>query len=128
MGDFDNRMVDFFLLDFKRRHGEDLCMDFFKKCMDPCEKVLRDSKIAKNQVDEIVLVGGSTRIPKVQSMLAEFFNGKEPCKSINPDEAVAFGATVQAAILSGANKRSSESFSCWMSLLSRLVLRLLVES
>jgi len=79
-------------------------MDFFKKCIDPCEKVLRDSKIAKNQVDEIVLVGGSTRIPKVQSMLTEFFNGKEPCKSINPDEAVAFGATVQAAILSGADK------------------------
>jgi len=79
-------------------------MDYFKKCMDPCEKVLRDSKISKNQVDEIVLVGGSTRIPKIQSMLTEFFNGKEPCKSINPDEAVAFGATVQAAILSGADK------------------------
>jgi len=72
--------------------------------MDPCEKVLRDAKISKNQVDEVVLVGGSTRIPKVQSMLSEFFNGKEPCKSINPDEAVAFGATVQAAILSGADK------------------------
>jgi len=72
--------------------------------MDPCEKVLRDAKIPKNQVDEVVLVGGSTRIPKVQSMLSEFFNGKEPCKSINPDEAVAFGATVQAAILSGADK------------------------
>jgi len=72
--------------------------------MDPVEKVLRDSKISKGEVDEIVLVGGSTRIPKVQSMLAEFFNGKEPCKSINPDEAVAFGATVQAAILSGADK------------------------
>jgi L1 cell adhesion molecule like protein len=79
-------------------------MDYFKKCMDPCEKVLRDSKISKNQVDEVVLVGGSTRIPKIQSMLTEFFNGKEPCKSINPDEAVAFGATVQAAILSGADK------------------------
>ena len=87
-----------------RARFEDLCMDYFKKCMDPCEKVLRDSKIAKNQVDEIVLVGGSTRIPKVQQMLSEFFNGKEPCKSINPDEAVAYGATVQAAILSGADK------------------------
>ncbi|WP_440233805.1 Hsp70 family protein, partial [Escherichia coli] len=62
-------------------------MDQFKKCMDPVEKVLRDSKISKGEVDEIVLVGGSTRIPKVQSMLVEFFNGKEPCKSINPDEA-----------------------------------------
>jgi len=81
-----------------------LNMDYFKKCIDPCEKVLRDAKISKARVDEIVLVGGSTRIPKVQSMLSEFFNGKELCKSINPDEAVAFGATVQAAILSGANK------------------------
>merc|ERR1719276_816660 len=69
--------------------------------MEPCEKVLRDSKISKNEVHEVVLVGGSTRIPKVQNMLSDFFNGKEPCKNINPDEAVAFGATVQAAILSG---------------------------
>jgi len=87
-----------------RARFEDLCMDFFKKCMDPCEKVLRDSKISKGEVDELVLVGGSTRIPKVQSMLTDFFNGKEPCKSINPDEAVAYGATVQAAILSGSDK------------------------
>merc|ERR1711981_1330460 len=62
------------------------------------------AKISKNNVDEIVLVGGSTRIPKIQKMLSEFFNNKEPCKSINPDEAVAFGATVQAAILSGQDK------------------------
>merc|ERR1711907_919510 len=68
------------------------------------EKVLRDSKLSKSQVHEIVLVGGSTRIPKVQDMLMEFFNGKELNKSINPDEAVAYGATVQAAILSGADK------------------------
>jgi len=154
--DFDNRMVDYFLQEFKRRHRkdmsqnqrslrrlrtacerakrtlssstqahieidslfdgidfnatitrarfEDLCMDYFKKCMDPCEKVLRDSKISKGEVDEVVLVGGSTRIPKIQSMLTDFFNGKEPCKSINPDEAVAYGATVQAAILSGSDK------------------------
>merc|ERR1711915_222302 len=87
-----------------RARFEDLCMDYFKKCMEPCEKVLRDAKISKNQVHEVVLVGGSTRIPKIQSMLSDFFNGKEPCKSINPDEAVAFGATVQAAILSGADK------------------------
>merc|ERR1711912_140341 len=64
-------------------------------------KVLRDAKISKDRVDEVVLVGGSTRIPKLQSMLKQFFNGKEPNRSINPDEAVAFGATVQAAILSG---------------------------
>merc|ERR1712164_144600 len=87
-----------------RARFEDMCMDYFKKCMEPCEKVLRDAKIAKNAVDEVVLVGGSTRIPKVQNMLTEFLNGKEPCKSINPDEAVAFGATVQAAILSGADQ------------------------
>merc|ERR1711907_404909 len=70
----------------------------------PIEKVLKDSQLSKSQVDEIVLVGGSTRIPKIQSMLSEFFNGKELCKSINPDEAVAYGATVQAAVLSGAEK------------------------
>merc|ERR1712232_282938 len=87
-----------------RARFEDLCMDYFKKCMDPCEKVLRDSKISKGEVGEVVLVGGSTRIPKIQSMLTDFFNGKEPCKSINPDEAVAYGATVQAAILSGSDK------------------------
>merc|ERR1711881_87389 len=64
-------------------------------------KVLRDSKLSKSQVHEIVLVGGSTRIPKVQTLLTEFFNGKDLNKSINPDEAVAYGATVQAAILGG---------------------------
>ena len=66
-------------------------------------QVMRDSKVSKSQVDEVVLVGGSTRIPKIQQLLADYFGGKDPCKSINPDEAVAFGATVQAAILSGAN-------------------------
>jgi heat shock 70kDa protein 1/2/6/8 len=151
--DFDNRMVDYFLDEFKRKFKkdirenqralrrlrtacerakrtlssstqahveidslfegidfnstitrarfEDMNMDYFRKCMEPVEKVIRDSKVSKGQVHEVVLVGGSTRIPKVQSMLSDFFGGKEPCKSINPDEAVAFGATVQAAILSG---------------------------
>merc|ERR1719498_965395 len=79
-------------------------MDYFRKCMEPVEKVLRDSKVSKGQVHEVVLVGGSTRIPKIQSMLSDFFGGKEPCKSINPDEAVAYGATVQAAILSGQDQ------------------------
>merc|ERR1719181_1107622 len=79
-------------------------MDYFRKCMEPVEKVLRDSKLSKSQVHEIVLVGGSTRIPKVQELLSEYFNGKELNKSINPDEAVAYGATVQAAILSGADQ------------------------
>eukprot|EP00634_Sargassococcus_sp_CCMP2135_P003277 CAMPEP_0198649966 /NCGR_PEP_ID=MMETSP1467-20131203/4643_1 /TAXON_ID=1462469 /ORGANISM="unid. sp., Strain CCMP2135" /LENGTH=662 /DNA_ID=CAMNT_0044385789 /DNA_START=56 /DNA_END=2044 /DNA_ORIENTATION=+ len=159
--DFDNRMVDYFLQEFKRKFKkdlksnqralrrlrtacerakrtlssstqahieidslfegidfnstitrarfEDLNMDYFRKCMDPVEKVMRDAKLSKSQVHEVVLVGGSTRIPKIQSLLSDFFNGKEPCKSINPDEAVAYGATVQAAILSGAD--SSEKLS-----------------
>merc|ERR1711916_270506 len=68
-----------------------------------------DSRIDKRSVDEVVLVGGSTRIPKIQQLVSDFFNGKEPCKSINPDEAVAYGATVQAAILSGSD--SSEKLS-----------------
>ena len=154
--DFDNRMVTYFLTEFKRKYKKDLMgnerslrrlrtacerakrtlssstqahleidslfdgtdfnstitrarfedmnMDYFRKCMEPVEKVLRDSKISKAQIHEIVLVGGSTRIPKIQSMLSDFFGGKEVCKSINPDEAVAYGATVQAAILSGNNE------------------------
>merc|ERR1712186_175033 len=152
--DFDNRIVDFCLQDFKRKNrGKDLAgnqrairrlrtqcerakrtlssstqatieidslfegidfscslsrarfeelnMDYFRNSMGPVEKCLRDSGIDKRNVHEVVLVDGSTRIPKVQSMIQEFFNGKEPCKSINPDEAVAFGAAVQAAILTG---------------------------
>lgn len=74
-------------------------MDYFRNSMGPVEKVLRDSGIDKKNVHEMVLVGGSTRIPKVQQLLQEFFNGKEPNRSINPDEAVAYGAAVQAAIL-----------------------------
>lgn len=152
--DFDNRLVDFCLSDFKRKNRgkdmsgnqrairrlrtqcerakrtlssstqatieidslyegldytcilsrarfEELNMDYFRNSMGPVEKVLRDGGIDKKQVHEIVLVGGSTRIPKVQSMIQEFFNGKEACRSINPDEAVAYGAAVQAAILNG---------------------------
>merc|ERR1712093_971920 len=151
--DFDNRMVDHFKTEFKRKNRKDLSKneralrrlrtscerakrtlssstqayieidslfdgidfqstitrarfeemntDYFRKCLEPVEKVLRDAKISKDRVDEVVLVGGSTRIPKLQSMLKDFFNGKEPNKSINPDEAVAYGATVQAAILTG---------------------------
>jgi L1 cell adhesion molecule like protein len=151
--DFDNRMVNHFIAEFKRKHKKDISsnaravrrlrtacerakrtlsssaqaaieidslfegidfytsvtrarfeelnIDLFRGCLDPVEKVLRDAKLAKGQVHEIVLVGGSTRIPKVQQLLQDFFNGKELCKSINPDEAVAYGAAVQAAILSG---------------------------
>jgi L1 cell adhesion molecule like protein len=84
-----------------RARFEDLCADYFRNCLVPVEKVLRDAKIDKGSVHEVVLVGGSTRIPKVQKMIEDFFNGKEACKSINPDEAVAYGAAVQAAILTG---------------------------
>jgi L1 cell adhesion molecule like protein len=151
--DFDNRIVDYCMQDFKRRHRidiagnhrairrlrtqcerakrilssstqatievdslaegidyssqlsrarfEELCMDYFRSTMGPVEKVLKDAGMDKKQVSEVVLVGGSTRIPKIQQMIQEFFHGKEPCKSINPDEAVAYGAAVQAAILTG---------------------------
>eukprot|EP00887_Chlorella_sp_A99_P000405 scaffold13.g405.t1 len=84
-----------------RARFEELNMDLFRKCMDPVERVLRDSKMDKGTIDDIVLVGGSTRIPKVQQLLQDFFNGRDLCKSINPDEAVAYGAAVQAAILTG---------------------------
>jgi L1 cell adhesion molecule like protein len=84
-----------------RAKFEELCMQYFKNSMGPVEQCLKDSGCAKKDVTEVVLVGGSTRIPKVQSLIQEMFDGKEPCRSINPDEAVAYGATVQAAILSG---------------------------
>lgn len=151
--DFDNRMVNHLIADFKRKHKKDigqnaralrrlrtaceqakrtlsssteasveidalyegidfyskitrarfeeLCADLFRSCLEPVEKALRDAKLDKSQIDEIVLVGGSTRIPRVQKLLQDFFNGKNLNKSINPDEAVAYGAAVQAAILSG---------------------------
>merc|ERR1712170_225658 len=151
--DFDNRMVNHFVQEFKRKHKKDLtqnkrslrrlrtacerakrtlsasanaqieidslyegvdfyssitrarfeelCSDLFKGTLEPVEKALRDAKLDKSQIHEIVLVGGSTRIPKIQKLLQDFFNGKELNKSINPDEAVAYGAAVQAAILTG---------------------------
>ncbi|KAH7639946.1 sar s 28 [Dermatophagoides farinae] len=151
--DFDNRMVNHFVQEFKRKHKKDLtsnkralrrlrtacerakrtlssstqasieidslfegidfystitrarfeelCADLFRSTLDPVEKSLRDAKLDKSQINEIVLVGGSTRIPKIQKLLQDFFNGKELNKSINPDEAVAYGAAVQAAILNG---------------------------
>merc|ERR1719385_297002 len=151
--DFDNRMVDHFVNEFKRKHKKDikgnkralrrlrtacerakrtlsasaqasievdslfegidfytsitrarfeeLCSDLFKGTLDPVEKAMRDAKLDKSSIHDIVLVGGSTRIPKIQKLLQDFFNGKELNKSINPDEAVAYGAAVQAAILVG---------------------------
>jgi len=151
--DFDNRMVDHFVNEFKRKHKKDiqgnkralrrlrtacerakrtlsasaqanieidslfegidfytsitrarfeeLCSDLFKGTVDPVQKAMQDANLDKNSIDDIVLVGGSTRIPKVQKLLQDFFNGKELNRSINPDEAVAYGAAVQAAILVG---------------------------
>merc|ERR1711937_44121 len=151
--DFDNRLVDHFVTEFKRKHKKDisgnkralrrlrtacerakrtlsasaqanieidslfegidfytsitrarfeeLCSDLFKNTLEPVEKSMRDAKLDKASIDDIVLVGGSTRIPKIQKHLQDYFNGKELNKSINPDEAVAYGAAVQAAILCG---------------------------
>jgi len=99
--------VDFFT-SITRARFEELCMDLFRGTMDPVEKVMRDAKMSKPQVHDVVLVGGSTRIPKVQQLLSDFFGGKEPSKSINPDEAVAYGAAVQAAVLSGTGGAKTE--------------------
>lgn len=87
-------------LTITRAKFESMCKEYFDNCLKPVRQVLEDSKIGKNNIHEIVLVGGSTRIPKIQQNLKDFFNGKEPSKSINPDEAVAQGAAIQAAILS----------------------------
>ncbi|RXG54656.1 Heat shock 70 kDa protein 1 [Armadillidium vulgare] len=92
--------IDFYT-SITRARFEELCSDLFRSTLEPVEKALRDAKFDKSAIHEIVLVGGSTRIPKVQKLLSDFFNGKELNKSINPDEAVAYGAAVQAAILSG---------------------------
>ena len=89
-----------------RAKFEELNMDLFKKTLKPVEQVLKDAKVKKNEINDIVLVGGSTRIPKVQAMLEEFFGGKKASKNINPDEAVAFGAAVQGGVLSGAEGTS----------------------
>merc|ERR1711902_85817 len=156
--DFDNRMVDHFIQEFKRKHKKDitgnkralrrlrtacerakrtlsasaqanieidslfegidfytsitrarfeeLCADLFRGTLEPVEKSLRDAKMDKSSINDIVLVGGSTRIPKIQKLISDFFNGKDLNKSINPDEAVAYGAAVQAAILTGEQHES----------------------
>ncbi|ROT43570.1 hsp70-like protein [Sodiomyces alkalinus F11] len=92
--------IDFYT-SITRARFEELCQDLFRSTIQPVDRVLTDAKIDKSQVHEIVLVGGSTRIPRIQKLISDYFNGKEPNKSINPDEAVAYGAAVQAAILSG---------------------------
>lgn len=86
-----------------RAQFEQLNADLFKKTLKPVQDVLDQAKLKKNQIDEIILVGGSTRIPKIQEMIKDFFNGKEANKGINPDEAVAYGAAVQGGILGGVN-------------------------
>jgi len=94
--------VDFYS-SITRARFEDLCADLFRGTLEPVEKVLRDSKIDKGSVHEVVMVGGSTRVPKINELVTSFFNGKEPCRSINPDEAVAYGAAVQACVLTGGS-------------------------
>merc|ERR1712020_31808 len=97
--------IDFYT-SITRARFEELCADLFRGTLDPVEKALRDAKMEKSAIDDVVLVGGSTRIPKVQKLLSDFFNGKDLNKSINPDEAVAYGAAVQAAILTGDTSES----------------------
>jgi heat shock protein 1/8 len=97
-----------FMTKITRAKFEELCIDLFRSTIDPVDRVLRDSKMSKSSIHEIVLVGGSTRIPKVCSLLTEYFNGKELNRSINPDEAVAYGAAVQAAILTGSQSKVTQ--------------------
>jgi len=91
-----------------RARFEELNLDLFKKTLSPVQKVMDDADMSKSEVDEVVLVGGSTRIPKVQTLLKEYFDGKEPSKGVNPDEAVAFGAAVQGGILSGETSEATK--------------------
>lgn len=94
--------IDFYT-SISRARFEELCSTLFRGTLDPVEKCLKDAQISKDKIDEIVLVGGSTRIPKIQKLLSDYFNGKDLNKSINPDEAVAYGAAVQAAILTDSD-------------------------
>merc|ERR1712054_654330 len=91
-----------------RARFEELNLDLFKKTLGPVTKVMEDADMAKSEVDEIVLVGGSTRIPKIQTLLKDFFDGKEPSRGVNPDEAVAYGAAVQGGILSGEASEATQ--------------------
>jgi len=91
-----------------RARFEELNLDLFKKTLGPVQKVMEDADMSKSEVDEIVLVGGSTRIPKVQTLLKDYFDGKEPSRGVNPDEAVAYGAAVQGGILSGEASESTQ--------------------
>jgi heat shock protein 1/8 len=94
-----------------RARFEEICAPLFLRCMKPLDGVMRDAKLSKSDIDDVVLVGGSTRIPKIQKMLSDYFNGKDLCKSINPDECVAYGAAVQGAILRGDDKDPDSKIS-----------------
>jgi L1 cell adhesion molecule like protein len=98
-----------FNINVTRAKFEQLCDDLFKKALAPVEQVLKDAKMSKDNVNEIVLVGGSTRVPKIQQLLKDYFNGKELCQSVNPDEAVAYGAAIQGAVLGGVKDEKLES-------------------
>jgi len=98
-----------FQVNLSRAKFEELNNDLFQSCLDPVEKVLKDAKIKKEEVDDVVLVGGSTRIPKIQTLLQDYFKGKQLNRSINPDEAVAYGAAVQAAIITGQQSSKTEN-------------------
>ena len=88
-----------FIISIKRSEFEDLCKDYFNKCIKIVERTIKDSKINKEKIDYIILTGGCSRIPKIQTMLSDYFNGKELCKSINPDEVVAIGTAIQGGII-----------------------------
>jgi heat shock protein 1/8 len=92
-----------------RARFEDMCSSYFKGCLEPVDKVLRDAGMSKSAVHEIVLVGGSTRIPKIQSLLKDYFNGKELCRNVNPDECVSVGATIQGCVLTGVKDSKFDS-------------------
>lgn len=100
--------IDFYL-NITRAKLENLCSTFFKRCLEPLDVVLSDAKMSKGDIHDVVLVGGTTRVPKIQEMLSSYFNGKELCRNINPDEAVAYGAAVQAAILSGVKDETTNN-------------------
>ena len=90
-----------------RAKFEELNMALFKACLDPVRKVLTDANLTVREIHDVVLVGGSTRIPKVQQLLRDFFNGKQLCNTVNQDEAVAYGAAVQGSILIGSSTQIS---------------------
>jgi len=103
-----DKVVDFNYT-LTRTKFEQLNNVYFVKCLETVQRVLKDAKMKPSEIDDLVLVGGSTRIPKIQQMLQEFFGGKELCRSLNPDEAVAYGAAVQAAILTGARSKAMDN-------------------